>query len=794
MTRETNFLRGTCAAALSFGLAGAPVAQEALPFPEPQGPEAARTMELSTHEPRQVVDRLPPDAPNILIIMLDDVGPALPSTYGGVIKTPTLSRVAEAGVSFNRFHNAAMCSPTRAALLTGRNQHRSGFGQIAEFANAWDGYTGAWPASTASVARVLGEYGYATSAFGKWHNTPTADISSMGPYDRWPTGRLVGFDYFYGFLGGEASQYEPAVVENTVRLGAPHGENYHFTEDIADKAVTWMRTHEAVYPDQPFFLYWAPGASHGPHHIFRDWAERYAGRFDAGWDVLREELIAGQKAAGWIPEDAGTTPRPEGLAGWEDIPEDERAFQSRLMEVFAGFTEHADTQAGRLIDEIEAQGELENTLIFYVFSDNGSSAEGQNGTISELLAQNGIATEIEDHIRVLEEDLGGLDALGSPKTDNMYHAGWAWAGSAPFPGLKLVAGTLGGTRTPLAVSWPAQVEPDGQVRRQFYHVVDIVPTIYDILDLSPPERVDGVPQDPIDGVSMRAAIEDADAPENKEEQYFEVMGSRAYYRDGWMASVFGPRVPWVPGIDPAIATWSPDDDTWELYNLDADYSQSVDLARDNPERLAEMVEGFDRMAQENDVYPVGGGLWSMVLHPEDAPRNAATEFTYGQDIYSLPEGAAPPLGTRSTLVEVDLDLSPDSEGVIYAMGAYAGGLTLFVDEGVLTYEYNGFMIDRTRISSSAPLPTGRVRLEIESRMSEGRNAPMDVTIRADGEVVAEGVVPVTASVGFTPNDSFDVGRDSQSPVSDAYYDRAPFAYDSTIHRVHAQILTGAAME
>jgi arylsulfatase A-like enzyme len=792
MTDRAPFVQGACATALATILASGPaVAQEALPFPEPRGPEPGRTVALSTHERPEPVQRLPEDAPNILIIMLDDLGPALPSAYGGVINTPTLARVAEAGISFNRFHNSAMCSPTRAALLTGRNPQRAGFGQIAEFANGWDGYTGMWPASTASMARILGEYGYATAAFGKWHNTPPFDISRMGPFDRWPTGRLVGFDYFYGFLGGEASQYEPAVVENTVRIGAPGGEDYHFSEDMTDKAVAWMRNHKAVHPDQPFFVYWTPGASHGPHHIFPEWADRYAGRFDEGWEVLREELIESQKDFGWIPEDAGSTPLPEGLTAWEDIPEEQRAFQTRLMEVFAGFTEHVDTEAGRLLDEIEALGEWDNTLIFYIWGDNGSSAEGQNGTISELMAQNGIVTDIADHIRVLDEELGGLRALGGPKTDNMYNAGWAWAGSAPYPATKLVAGYFGGTRTPLAVSWPARIEPDGEIRTQFYHVIDIVPTIYEILDITPPRTVDGVGQEPIDGVSMLAAIEDASAPENKEEQYFEVMGSRAYYRDGWIASVFGPRVPWVPGVDPHIVDWTPDDDTWSLYDLNSDFSQSVNVADEHPELLQEMKDGFDRLARENKVYPVGGGLWSWVLHPEDAPRNLATEFTYGQDIYSLPEGAAPPLGTRSTLVEIDLVIEPEDEGVLYAMGAYTGGLALWIEDGTLTYEYNKFMIERTRISSSEPLPTGEVLLEIESRRGDGRTAPMEVIIRANGETIAQGRVPETASVGFTANDSFDVGRDTQSPVSEAYFDRAPFVYTGTINQFHAQVMPAA---
>lgn len=781
---KNYLLAASSGLAISLGFSAA--AQSVLPFPAVPGPKAERTMQLSTYERSAPVSHLPADAPNILIIMLDDVGPGLPATYGGVINTPTLTRIAEEGVSYNRFHNAAMCSPTRAALLTGRNQHRIGFGQIAEFANNWGGYTGAWPATTASIAKVLGYYGYATSAFGKWHNTPSSDISRMGPYDRWPTGRLVGFDYFYGFLGGEASQWETAVVENTTRLDLEHDEKYHFTEDMTNQAVRWLQNHQAVAPDQPFLMYWTPGASHGPHQIFKEWTEKYRGRFDEGWDELRKKLFEGQKAKGWLPNTAQLTARPESLPGWDGIPKDERAFQARLMEIFAGFTEHADTQAGRLLDEIKRQGKLDNTLIFYVWGDNGSSAEGQNGTISELLAQNGIKTEVKDHIRVLNEELGGLDSLGGRKTDNMYNAGWAWAGSSPYQSTKLVAAHFGGTRTPLAVAWPKRLKHDGKVRNQFYHVNDIVPTIYDVLDIKPPETVDGVTQAPIDGVSMLASMEDAAAPENKPDQYFEVMGSRAYYKDGWIASVFGPRVPWKPGVDPSIVNWNPDNDKWELYDLRKDFSQAHDLAAQNPEKLAEMVKGFDKAAQLNQVYPVGGGLWSMVLHPEDAPHSTARKFSYTQDVWGLPEAAAAQLGTRSNVVRVDFDNKPDTEGVLYALGAYSGGMSVWVEKGKLTYEYNMFQIERTRLSTD--LPEGPIKLEIESRKDSPGPVGMDVLIRVNGKEVIKGRIPQTASIGFTPNDSFDVGRDSQSPVSEAYFDRAPFILNGKIDRFEAEYL------
>ncbi len=763
-------------------------AQSSLPFPDLPGPKAELNMHKSEYFQRKQPQRLPDNAPNVLIIMIDDAGPALPSTYGGPVHTPTLDRVAKSGISYNRFHNTAMCSPTRAALLTGRNHHRVGFGQIAEFANDWDGYTGAWPATTSSVAKVLGYYGYATSAFGKWHNTPATDTTSQGPFERWPTGRLVGFDYFYGFLAGESSQWETAVVENTTRLAPQHErEGYHFTEDMTDKAIRWLRQHRALTPDRPFLMYWAPGAVHGPHHIFKQWADKYKGKFDDGWDAQREKIFARQKELGWIPADAKLTPRDPSMQGWDEIPEDERPFQRRLMEVFAGYTEHTDTQAGRLLDELENEGVLDNTLVLYVWGDNGSSAEGQKGTVSEIMAQNGIATETKDHLKVLEQ-IGGLNALGGHKTDNMYHAGWAWMGSTPYRSTKLVAGHLGGIRTPLAVSWPKSIKADKTPRGQFYHVTDIVPTLYDLLEITPPDQVDGVTQEPLDGVSMLASFSDAKAPENKKEQYFEVMGSRGFYQDGWFAAVPGPRKPWVPGFDPKIFEWLPENDTWELYNLTEDFSQANDLAAKERARLKSMVDDFNRVAKANKAFPIGGGLWSTVFHPEYSPRNPATEFNYTQDVIELPEFNAPKLGSASTLVTIETELDAKSEGVLYALGAYSGGIAVWIDKGVLHYECNTFQVERTRISTKESLPAGKVTIEVETKREAGPTKPLDVVIRINDKEAAKGTAPQSPSLFFTTNDSFDVGRDSFSPVADDYFDRAPFEFNGTIGKFHVKYL------
>ncbi|QRG07703.1 arylsulfatase [Xanthobacter dioxanivorans] len=781
---------GVSTTLLMLGAPAAAPAQESLPFPlTPSGSKAGPTIAESTYSPLPVKSHLPANAPNIVVIMLDDVGPALPSTFGGVIDTRTLSRVAGDGITYNRFHNAAMCSPTRAALLTGRNHHRVGYGQIAELANDWDGYSGRIPRTSATAAKVLGYYGYATSAFGKWHNTPANETTAVGPYTNWPAGQGIGFDYFYGFLAGESSQWEPAVVENTVRVNPSEGKKeYHFTEDMTDKAVSWMKQIHALTPDRPFFMYWAPGASHGPHHIFKEWANKYEGKFDEGWDVMRERVFARQKELGWIPKDTELTPRPKTLAAWADIPEDEKPFQRRLMEVFAGYTEHADAQAGRLIDALDELGIRDNTLVFYIWGDNGSSAEGQNGTISELLAQNGIPSDVKDHIRTMNE-LGGLDVLGSPKVDNMYHAGWAWAGSTPYRSTKLIAAHFGGTRTPLAVSWPSRIKPDKTPRPQFHHVNDILPTIYDVLHIKPPKLVDGVTQDPLDGTSMTYSFTSPMEPDHKKEQYFEVMGSRAYYKDGWIASAFGPRVPWQAGVDPSIMTWTPKNDVWELYDLKKDFSQAKDLAATNPGKLDELKKAFEVSAKANKAYPIGGGLWSAVFHPEDAPSNPAKVFEFTQEVIAVPEFTAPQLGSRSNLVIIDADLQANSKGVLYALGAVSGGVALWVENGKLSYEYNLFEVERTRLESSSPLPTGKVKIEVETRKANGvRPAPLDIVVRVDGKEVAKGRVSRSTAIGFTANDAFDVGRDSYSPVSLAYFDRKPFVFNGKIQRLKVEYL------
>jgi arylsulfatase A-like enzyme len=769
-----------------FGCGGEPAEPGAvLPFDAPpMGGSVGPTMQESVHRWREEPRHLPEDAPNILIVMFDDAGFGQASTFGGEIETPTLSRLAEEGISYNAFHTTAMCSPTRASLMTGRNHHRVGAGQIAEFANDWDGYTGIIPKSSATIAEVLRYYGYATSAFGKDHNTPVDQIGN-GPYDRTPTGR--GFDYFYGFIAGETSQWEPTLWENTTPIAAPHVENYedyHLTEDMADKAITWMRRHRAINPDRPFFMWWTPGAVHGPHHVAQEWADKYKGQFSDGWDAYQERVFERQKDMGWIPANTIRAPRPAGIPAWEDIPDDERAFQERLMEVYAGFLEHTDVQVGKLIDELEAQGIRDNTLVIYIFSDNGASAEGLAGSVAELNAQNGIPSTIAEHIAVAQE-LGGLDAIGGPKMDNMYHSGWAWAGDSPFRYTKLIASDWGGTRTPMVISWPARITPDDTPRSQFHHVNDVVPTIYEILGIHPPKIVDGFEQDPIDGVSFAYTFDSPDAPEQKKTQYFEVMGSRGIYNDHWMASTFGPRTPWVAEM-PDLANWDPMQDEWELFDTRTDYSLMKDLSSEYPERLEEMKALFMRMAEENKVLPIGGALYTG-LNPQEMKRSTNTEWTLYQGMTRIPESEAPNVRNGNLRAEIEAEVPARVNGVLFAMGGYAGGVSLYALNGVLYYEYSALLLKRDKIRIGR-LPAGDVTIAFEMRTPMQRAAPAEVRFWINGQEAASGTVRRTVPAVFTASETFDVGMDTSSPVANDYFDRAPFAFEGSLKRLHFENL------
>ena len=763
-------------------------AHEVLPFPEPpSASKAGKTLKDSKHQWRKAESHLPADAPNIVIFMTDDAGFSNPETFGGPIHMPTIDRLAKSGISYNAFHTTAMCSPTRASLLTGRNHHRVGAGQIAELASDWDGYVGKIPKSTATFAQVLSYYGYNTAAFGKWHNTPVTDLTRLGPFDRYPTG--LGFDYFYGFIAGETSQYEPALFENTNPIEAPHDPKYHLTEDMAEKAIQWMRTSKTLDPDKPFFVYFTPGAVHGPFHIFKEWADKYEGKFEEGWEVLRTMTFEKQKELGWIPQDAVLNPLAETQQKWEDIPKSQREFQTRLMEIYAGFLEHTDVQYGKVVDEIERQGLLDNTLIIYIFSDNGPSAEGMDGTISELLAQNAMPSTIDQQIEILNKEYGGMDALGGPTLDIMYHHGWAYAGASPFQGTKLVASYFGGTRTPLVISWPKKIKHDGKVRSQFHHVNDIASTIYEILEITPPKFVNGVEQQPLDGISMAYTFNQPEAKSAKTTQYFEILGHRGVYHDGWIASVWGPKAPWSPDLT-GVINWEPEKDEWELYDLNKDYSQSKNLAKENPEKLAELKELFDKEATDNHVYPIGGSYYTIFFSPSELPSSPLTEWTFYEGQDRIPEAMAPKfMSGRSTMAVIDAEIAKDAEGVLFAIGGISAGFTVYMDKGFLKAEYNAMTLNRYKVASKSVIPTGKVKIEVETKYdTKERLAPATVTLKVNGKQVGQGRIERSVPSIFTASETFDVGVDLGSPVALDYFDRAPFRFNGKIEKIYIRYL------
>ncbi len=755
-----------------------------LPFsPTPMDSVVKPRLQDSTMKWPQQPSRLPADAPNILIVLLDDAGFGVSETFGGEVHTPTFSKLAKEGLRYNAFHTTSICSPTRASLLTGRNHTRVGSGTIAERAVAFDGYTGVIPKEAATIAEVLRHYGYSTSAFGKWHNTPATETTSIGPKDRWPTG--YGFDHFYGFLAGETSQWEPRLVKNYDHIEPPQDESYHLTEDMVDQALAWLDDRQAYAPDKPFLMYWAPGAVHGPHHIFPEWADKYKGKFDDGWDAYRTRVYKRQLEMGIIPPETKLTDRDDTLDSWDSIPENQRAFQCRLMEIYAGFTEHTDTQVGRLVSGLENRGLKENTLILYIWGDNGSSSEGQHGSISELLAQNNIPNTIDQQLSALDR-LGGLAALGSPKTDNMYHAGWAWAGSTPFKGTKLLASYFGGTRNPMVVSWPKKIKSSTDVRSQFHHVIDIAPTLYEILGITPPEVVNGHKQMPIDGTSFAYTFRDGAAPPAKKVQFFDNNGSRAIYKDGWMACTFGPFIPWnTPASVARVAKWDSATDEWELYNLTEDFSQANNLAASMPEKLSELKQEFMKLAEANKDFPIGAGNW-LRLHPEDRIKTPYSSWTFTRNTRRMPEFTAPGIGRESNQVTIDVDVPDNANGVLYAVGGSSGGVTLYMENGRLVYLYNMLILEQYEARSAQAIPAGKRTIKVITNIP-GPGKPGTATLLVDGKEVGKTELKHTVPAAFTASESFDVGADLGSTVSLDYMNKRPFEFEGSIGRLTVEL-------
>jgi arylsulfatase len=751
--------------------------QETLPKPEPPfHGKIGRTVRDSTPDFPKGVEA-PKGAPNILLILTDDVGFGASSTFGGPIQTPTFQRLADSGLRYNMFHTTALCSPTRAALITGRNHHTNASGVITEMATGFPGYNSLVPKSSGSVGEVLKENGYNTSWFGKMHNVPDWMSSQAGPFDLWPSG--LGFEYFYGFIGGDSDQWHPALYENTrpiePYLGNP---NYILDHDLADKAIAWMQMQHALAPSKPWFLYYATGTAHAPHHAPNEWIAKYKGQFDQGWDKVREETLARQIKLGVVPTNTQLTKRPEQIPAWDSLSDDQKRLYAHMMEVYAGALSYADNQIGRLLDAVEQSGQLDNTLVIFIMGDNGASAEGSlQGTTNEVgTAGNGVQESLPYLLSMIDE-------LGGPKTYNHYPVGWAHAMDAPMQWTKQVASHFGGTRNGMVISWPARIKDKGGLRSQFCHVIDIVPTMYEATGITPPTMMDGVKQKPLEGVSLVYTFDSPKTPTRHTTQYFELVGNRAIYKDGWMASTTPLRLPWVTiGQEP-----NPDDFKWELYNINEDFSQANDLATKYPGKLKELQSAFDVEAKKYNVYPLDS---SFASRADPAIRPSLTrgrsEFTYYPGMVRIPEGSAPDFKNKSWTLAAEVTI-PDSgaSGVLATIGGRFGGWALLMRDNKPEFAYalSNQPDHKYRIISDQPIEAGnhiiRVKFDYDGGgIGKGATAALLV----DEKQVAQGKIPRTIGVRFSLDETFDVGEDMGTPVLEDYADKMPFAFTGTLKK------------
>lgn len=714
----------------------------------------------------------PEGAPNILLVLLDDVGFGHASTFGGPINTPTLERLAREGVSYNRFHTTALCSPTRAALLSGRNHHSVHTGTIMELATGFPGYDGVLPKDSALIAKILRDNGYSTSAFGKWHNTPDYEINAAGPFDRWPTG--LGFDYWWGFQGGEANQWNTPLYENTSPVEKPKDDpNWYLSSAMADKAISWITQQKSAAPDKPFFLYWAPGATHAPHHVAKEWADKYKGKFDDGWDRQREITFENQKRLGVIPKDTKLTPRPDSIQSWDSCSADEKRLYARMQEVYAGFFEHVDAQIGKMVDALETMNLRDDTLIIYIVDDNGPSAEGTlNGTLNNMKSQQGFADDISTMLKHIDE-------IGGPEHENHYPVAWCWAGSSPFQWMKQVASHFGGTRNPVVMSWPKMITDKGTLRTQFHHVIDIAATLIEVAKIPVPKTVDGIPQRPIEGVSMAYTWKDANAEGRRETQYFEMLGNRAIYHKGWVAGCLHGRLPWEMGKSVPF-----DSDTWELYNIEKDFSQANDVAAENKDKLVELQNIFQKEATKYNVYPLDDRFTERAdtsLRPNQL--KGKTRMIYLKGAERIPETSSPNTKNVNHTISAEIEVTKNSEGVLACCGGESGGWTMFIKDQKLHWEHNWFNDERFRISSEEAIPEGHhilsARIDVDKEGTPGTGG--DVRLFLGEKEIGNGRFEKQVPFRFTVNETFDVGMDTVTPVSDEY--ESPFEYNDEIKRV-----------
>ncbi|WP_100229285.1 arylsulfatase [Pseudoalteromonas ruthenica] len=756
---------------------------DVLPLPAPQFDGViSKTFENSKQDYPQPITP-PKDAPNVVVILLDDLGFGQPGTFGGPVPTPTIDKLAEQGLRYTRFHTTAICSPTRAALLTGRNHHQSGFGTITELSTGYPGYNSIWPRSSGTIAEILKGHGYSTAAFGKWHNTPDWETSPMGPFDRWPTG--LGFEYWYGFQGGETSQWEPQLFRNTtpVEPDKKPEDGYNLNVDLVDDAISWVERQQAISPDKPFFLYFAPGAVHAPLHVNKEWIDKFSGKFDQGWDAVRAETIARQKAQGLIPENTELTSRPSEIEAWDKLSTQQKELYARHQEVFAGFLAQTDYEVGRLIDAVNSTKEADNTLIIFIAGDNGPSAEGSlTGTTNNIMTQNGIPDTVESQ---LEE----IDEIGGPLHENHYPVGWAWAGSSPFQWMKRVPSHFGGTRNGMVVSWPKEIKDKGSIRTQFHHVIDIAPTILNAVGIEEPTIINGTEQTPMAGVDINYTFNNADAQGRRTTQYFETGGHRAIYHDGWVAASFH-GAPWI-----LTGSVGFDDNEWALYNIEKDFSQAKDVASKYPERLAQLRSIFDQQAQKYQVYPLDDRFAERVSNPaRPSVTRGRTSFSYTEGIVRIPEGSAPPAYQRSHTITADIEIPQGvskANGVLIANGGSAAGYTLYIRNGIPAYEFNFFAKERYRVTARDQLSPGKHTITLVYDQAPIKSA-QDVsggtaTLKVDGKEVAQGEISKVVTKRYSGTETLDIGMDLGSSVSPIYKDAAPFKFNGKIHQILVEL-------
>ena len=755
--------------------AGAQLDRTVLPIAEPDSPVIATLDARDAKAPPRFEVKAPQGAPNVVIVLIDDIGFGHSSAFGGPIRMPTLEKLAGNGLKYNRFHTTALCSPSRTALLTGHNHHANNAGAIMELATAFPGNTGIRPRTITTLAETLRQNGYSTAAFGKYHETPPWEVSVSGPMERWPTGS--GFDKFYGFIGGETNMWAPAIFDGVTRVEYQQTPTYHFTEDMTNQAVNWMGAQHSLTPDKPFYMYFAPGATHAPHHAPKEWIAKYKGQFNGGWDKLREETFERQKKLGVVPAETKLTPRPAEIPAWDGMSAEQKRLFERQMETFAGFAEHTDHEVSRLVAKLEEIGELDNTLFFYIVGDNGSSAEGgPEGAYNEMMALNGIIGKAEQMMEHIEN-------WGGPSTFPHFAIGWAWAGNTPFQWTKQVASHFGGTRNGMVMHWPKGVKAKGEVRSQFHHLVDVAPTVLEAAKIPQPKTVNGVTQRPMDGVSMLYSADAPKAADKRTTQYFEMFGNRGIYHEGWVACTRH-SIPWVMGVKlPAVK-----DDVWELYKVDEDFSQANDLAKQNPAKLKELQAVFEKEALRNNVFPIDDRRAER-FNPALAGRpdllNGRKTLTVFPGMTGMLENAFINVKGVHHTITAEVELKDEkTQGVILAQAGYFGGWVLYMKDGKAHHEYNFFAIERTNIAGETALAPGKHTISYEfipdaAKPGTGGKSILSV----DGKKVAEKQIPKTQPFMFSADEGADVGLDAETNVSTDYKPGLPSAFTGKIVKV-----------